>query len=67
MDKGLKPLLIKWINSEYFVDIVYKVYFVYLLGDVLWIKSTSKKRCLTFNLLLWIVLPIRTKEIPAPD
>lgn len=42
MDKGLKSLLIKWINSEYFVDIVYKVYFVYLLGDVLWIKSTSK-------------------------
>ncbi|ELS60688.1 hypothetical protein BSI_30880 [Bacillus inaquosorum KCTC 13429] len=24
MDKGLKTLLIKWINSEYFVDNVYK-------------------------------------------
>ncbi|AFI27197.1 hypothetical protein MY9_0658 [Bacillus sp. JS] len=24
MDKGLKLLLIKWINSEYFVDNVYK-------------------------------------------
>ncbi|CAF1896594.1 hypothetical protein BN2127_JRS9_02018 [Bacillus subtilis] len=24
MDKGLRSLLIKWINSEYFVDSVYK-------------------------------------------
>lgn len=24
MDKGLMTLLIKWINSEYFVDSVYK-------------------------------------------
>lgn len=24
MDKGLKTLLVKWINSEYFVDNVHK-------------------------------------------
>ncbi len=24
MDKGVERLLIKWINSEYFVDTVYK-------------------------------------------
>ncbi|SCV43673.1 hypothetical protein BQ1740_3641 [Bacillus subtilis] len=31
MDKGLKTLLIKWINSENFVDNVYKAFtlFVY--------------------------------------